>query len=130
MLRGSMLLLLLLFAAAPPAAAQAAGAGGAMNATERAGEMLFRQHCGVCHLKPLIVSGQFGPVLSREAVDGKEAAVHALIAAGTTRMPGFRYEFDGAQIDSIIAYLKTVPAPATAAGGTKRPGAAGAMGAD
>jgi mono/diheme cytochrome c family protein len=26
-------------------------------------------------------------------------------------MPGFKYSFDGAQIDAVVAYLKTVPAP-------------------
>ena len=40
------------------------------------------------------------------------------IAEGSPNMPGFKYHFTPAQIDAIVAYLKTVdapPAPAAAA---------------
>jgi mono/diheme cytochrome c family protein len=34
-----------------------------------------------------------------------------VISNGTPRMPGFKFQFDQAQIVAIAAYLKTVPAP-------------------
>jgi mono/diheme cytochrome c family protein len=34
-----------------------------------------------------------------------------VIMDGTPRMPGFKLQFEPAQIDAVIAYLKTVPAP-------------------
>jgi len=37
-----------------------------------------------------------------------------VIANGTPRMPGFRYDLKPAEIDAIIAYIKTIPAPAAA----------------
>jgi mono/diheme cytochrome c family protein len=30
-------------------------------------------------------------------------------------MPGFKYHFEPAQIDAIVAYLKTIPTPAAPA---------------
>jgi mono/diheme cytochrome c family protein len=76
------------------------------------GERLFRQHCSVCHLKPSIVNNSFGPTLSKETVEGKEAAVKEFIAKGTPRMPGFQYTLQPTQVDAVIAYLKTVATPA------------------
>jgi mono/diheme cytochrome c family protein len=38
-----------------------------------------------------------------------------VIMDGTPRMPGFKVKFSSSQIDAIIAYLKTVPAPPPAA---------------
>jgi len=89
------------------------------------GERLFRQHCSVCHLKPSIVNNTFGPTLSKEVVEGKEAAVKEFIAKGTPRMPGFQYTLQPTQIDAVLAYLKTVPAPAAqpAAAPAARPAA-------
>ena len=92
-----------------PAAAWAQSAD-----TTQTGERLFRQHCGVCHLKPSIVNNGFGPALSKDNVDGKEAAVKEFIAKGTQRMPGFQYTLQPTQVDAVVTYLKTVPAPAAA----------------
>jgi mono/diheme cytochrome c family protein len=36
------------------------------------------------------------------------------ITNGTPRMPGFKLLFEPAQINAIVAYLKTVPAPQAA----------------
>jgi mono/diheme cytochrome c family protein len=33
------------------------------------------------------------------------------ISNGTARMPGFKLQFEPTQINAIVAYLKTVPAP-------------------
>ena len=43
---------------------------------------------------------------------GNENAMRELIANGTLRMPGFKYTYAPAQIDAIIAYVKTLPTPA------------------
>src|SRR5689334_3669023 len=80
---------------------------------ERHGRQLFVQSCGICHLKPNLVSERYGPALSRATVEGREAAARGLIEGGSARMPGFRYELSSVEIDAIIAYLMTVPAPAS-----------------
>jgi mono/diheme cytochrome c family protein len=41
--------------------------------------------------------------------------LHDFIANGTSRMPGFKYSFKPAEIDAIVAFLKTVPAPSASA---------------
>lgn len=83
--------------------------------TQKLGQSLFVQSCGVCHLKPLLNAPQFAPVLSRDSASGNEDAMRQVIANGTPRMPGFKYTFTQDQIAAIAAYLKTVPPPAAAA---------------
>ena len=51
-----------------------------------------------------------GPQLDRRTVAGeRESAARSLIADGTRRMPGFRHALRPAQVDRIVAYLRTVP---------------------
>jgi mono/diheme cytochrome c family protein len=38
-----------------------------------------------------------------------------VISNGTPRMPGFKIHFQPAEIDAIVAYLKTVPSPSAPA---------------
>jgi mono/diheme cytochrome c family protein len=38
-----------------------------------------------------------------------------IILEGTTRMPAFKYYLQGDQVDAIIAYVRTLTAPAAAA---------------
>jgi mono/diheme cytochrome c family protein len=76
---------------------------------------LFNQHCRVCHTKPLLTSGQYGPVLSKNSLGGEDRTLHDFIANGTARMPGFKYSFKPAEIDAIVAFLKTVSAPTASA---------------
>jgi mono/diheme cytochrome c family protein len=76
---------------------------------ERLGWRLYEQSCSICHTKPNLVLGQFGPSLSRESLGGKPELVREVIANGTPRMPGFKYNFAPAEIDAIIAYLQTLP---------------------
>jgi mono/diheme cytochrome c family protein len=99
-----------------PLAAMAQQSGDAA----RNGEQIFRQHCSVCHLKPSIVNNSFGPTLSKDTVEGKETAIKEFVAKGTPRMPGFQYTLQPNQVDLVLAYLKTVPAPAA----TDKPAAA------
>ena len=83
-----------------------------LNDTQQLGQSLFVQSCGVCHLKPQLTSVQFAPVLSRESLGGQEDVMRQVIANGTPRMPGFKHHFEPPQIDAIVAYLMTIPAPA------------------
>jgi mono/diheme cytochrome c family protein len=85
-----------------------------LDETQKLGQRLFTQSCLVCHTRPQITSGQYGPVLSRESLGGQEDVMREVIANGTPRMPGFKYHFQPAEIAAIAAYLKTVPAPAQA----------------
>jgi mono/diheme cytochrome c family protein len=104
---------LLLLAALPQGAlAQGAAAPAApLNDTQKQGERLFYQSCGVCHTKPQITSAQFAPVLSKESGSGQDDVIRGIITNGTPRMPGFKYQFEPEQISAIVAYLKTIPAP-------------------
>jgi mono/diheme cytochrome c family protein len=106
---------LLLFAAiAPGASAQQAPDPASLNDTERHGQKLFYQSCGVCHTKPQITSQQFGPVLSKASAGGREDVLRELIANGSPRMPGFKHHFDSSQIAAIVAYLQKIPEPPAA----------------
>jgi mono/diheme cytochrome c family protein len=105
---------LFLIALQPGAFAQAPTSP-ALDDQQRLGQRLFYQSCLVCHTKPQITSGQYGPVLSKNTLNGDADALRSFISQGTARMPGFRFQFEPTQIDAIVAYLKTVPAPAAPA---------------
>jgi mono/diheme cytochrome c family protein len=75
------------------------------------GMRLFNQSCRVCHTKPQLTSPQYGPVLSMNSLGGKADVMRDVIGNGTPRMPGFKYHFKAAEIDAIVAYIKTIPAP-------------------
>jgi len=96
-----------------PAAATAQSANDGTDQT-RLGMRLFNQSCRVCHTKPQLSSPQYAPVLSMNTLGGKADAMHETIANGTPRMPGFKYHFKPVEIDAIVAYIKTIPAPADA----------------
>ena len=72
---------------------------------------LFNQSCRVCHTKPQMTSPLYGPELSQNSLAGQEAVMREVISNGTPRMPGFKYHFEPAQIEAIVAYLKTIPTP-------------------
>ena len=97
-----------------PIAAAAQPATGGSDQT-MLGMRLFNQSCRVCHTKPQIISPQYAPVLSMNTLGGKADVIRETIGNGTPRMPGFKYQFKPAEIDAIVAYIKTIPAPAAAA---------------
>ena len=94
-------------------AAAAQPAGGA-NEQALLGMRLFNQSCRVCHTKPQLTSPQYAPVLSMDTLGGRAEVMREVISNGTPRMPGFKYHFKPGEIDAIVAYIKTVPAPAAA----------------
>lgn len=102
-------LLLLILAPMLSLQAQTASANRSDRDAVLEGKGMFQQRCSVCHL-PLVVDDArtYGPTLSAETVTGKEAIIREFIRRGTPRMPGFQYGLEPNEIDSIIAYLKTV----------------------
>jgi mono/diheme cytochrome c family protein len=88
----------------------------AFNDAQQEGLRLFSQSCGVCHTQIQQRTRQYGPVLSRDTLGGDEEAMRDYIATGTPRMPGFRFNFEPAQINAIVQYIKTIPPQAVPAG--------------
>jgi mono/diheme cytochrome c family protein len=76
---------------------------------QQSGRRLFETSCGVCHTRPTLVSGMYGPELSRDSAGGQAGVMQTIITDGTPRMPGFKYTYDADQIAAIAAYLKTMP---------------------
>jgi len=113
MLRYTSVLLFLLIAGAPEAFAQQPPDG--LTDQQRLGRQVLSQSCGVCHLPPARNARTYGPVLSKATSGGDDALMRKFIMEGTPRMPAFRYFLQPAEIDAIIAYVRTVPAPAPAA---------------
>ncbi len=101
---------LLLVLAAPAAHAQQAGSP--LNETQLLGRQVFAQSCGICHVQPSLGVKTFGPVLNKAAAGGNDEVMRAFIVNGTDRMPAFKYYLKPAEIDAIIAYVRTVPVPA------------------
>ncbi|HYX63048.1 MAG TPA: cytochrome c [Burkholderiales bacterium] len=83
----------------------------AQSSQELEGLRHFNQSCRVCHAHAALKAPQYGPLLSRVSLGGDAQALRTVIANGTPRMPGFRYTFEPSEIDSIVAYLKSVPQP-------------------
>ena len=80
-----------------------------LNAQQQLGRRLFEQSCGVCHTRPTLISGMYGPELSRLNLGGQEELLRMFISNGTERMPGFKYTYNPEQIAAIAAYIKTLP---------------------
>jgi mono/diheme cytochrome c family protein len=63
-------------------------------------------------------------MLNQASLAGNDEVMRTLILSGTDRMPAFRHYLKADEIDAIIAYVRTVPAPATVASTQGQPGAA------
>ncbi|HEV8016446.1 MAG TPA: carboxypeptidase regulatory-like domain-containing protein [Stellaceae bacterium] len=96
--------IVLLALAAGPALAQQA-------TTAPDGHRLFVQSCAVCHLKPSPTANTYGPTLTAAVIAGHEDQVRAAISDGSARMPGFKYDLQPAEIDAVVKYLASTPAP-------------------
>ncbi len=83
-----------------------------LTPVETQGRAIFSRSCTICHLSQQLGTGTFGPQLSKATLDGDASVLREVISNGMPHMPGFKHMYQPAQIDSIIAYLKTVPAPA------------------
>jgi mono/diheme cytochrome c family protein len=114
-MRCALMIALALGLSLPTASAQQASGDPALNDKQLLGMRLFNQSCRVCHTKPQMVSPLYGPELSQSSAGGQESVMRDVISNGTPRMPGFKYHFEPAQIEAIVAYLKTIPTPANPA---------------
>jgi mono/diheme cytochrome c family protein len=111
-------LLLALVLALPPLGAYAQPAAGDLNEKQLLGRQVFAQSCGVCHLAPSLNAKTYGPPLNKTSAAGNDVVMRAFIENGTDRMPAFKYYLKPAEIDAIIAYTRTVPAPIVRAAAT------------
>src|SRR5262249_39094108 len=102
---------LVVFAALAPAWAQQSSSDQPLNETQQLGRRLFVQSCGICHTNVQRTSALYGPALSKASLGGQDDAMREVILNGTPRMPGFKHYFERGEIEAIVAYLKTVPAP-------------------
>ena len=82
-----------------------------LSETESRGRGLFAQRCANCHAG---TAQNPGPPLSRQTIERLgEPGIREKMRKGSTAMPGFEYALQLAQIDQIVAFLKTAaPAPA------------------
>jgi len=94
------------------AAATAHAQQSTLNETQQLGRQVFAQSCGICHLQPSLGVKTYGPSLNKATAAGNDEVMRAFIVNGTDRMPAFKYYLKPAEIDAIIAYVKTVPVPA------------------
>jgi len=87
------------------------------------GRALWLQRCAYCHDgvgQPTYKT--MGPWLGAETVQALgETSFRAFVAAGSPRMPGFRYTLQQQQVSDLISFLKTVsssqkPTPGQLAG--------------
>ena len=97
---------LFLLASLPPVAA--AAEHHQLNGQQQLGRRLFEQSCGVCHTRPTLISGMYGPELSKLNLAGQDELLRMFISNGTARMPGFKYTYNPEQIAAIAAYVKTL----------------------
>ena len=100
--------------------ASAALAQSDLNETQMRGRQIFAQSCGICHLQPSLGVKTYGPMLNKGAAAGNDEVMRAFIVNGTDRMPSFKYYLKPAEIDAIIAYVRTVPVPAAPAADAKK----------
>jgi mono/diheme cytochrome c family protein len=114
-----MLAFLVLFPIA--AGAQQADTPQPLTPTQKTGQRIFQQRCGVCHSMIAPAFPMYGPALYKGLVEGNEDAIRQMIREGTSRMPGFQFGLQAPEIDAIVEYLKTLPKPANRATPAKGP---------
>ncbi|MBX7218496.1 MAG: cytochrome c [Blastocatellia bacterium] len=90
---------------------QAAGVAG----DAKSGESLFKGSCKQCHMvteDALVGPGLKGVLTSKKKLENGKAAteanVRSVIKKGGGGMPSYEKKFTEAQIDDLIAYLKTL----------------------
>ena len=113
MTRYALALSFLLTAGVPAALAQQASDG--LTDQQRLGRQLLSQNCGVCHLPPSRNARTYGPMLHKGSSGADDALMRKIMTEGTPRMPAFKYTLQASDIDAIMAFVRTVPAPPPAA---------------
>ena len=95
-----------------------------LSETQLLGRQVFAQSCGICHLQPSLGVKTYGPSLNKATAAGNGEVMRAFIVNGSERMPAFKYYLKPAEIDAIIAYVRTVPVPAAPAPDAQKQGEA------
>ncbi len=77
-----------------------------LNETELKGRKRFAQRCANCHGG---TAQRPGPPLGQQTVERLgDSFIRERVGKGSQTMPGFAYSLEPAQIDQIIAFLRTV----------------------
>jgi mono/diheme cytochrome c family protein len=83
--------------------------GQTLSAEAQKGQKLYFQRCSICHLSVPRKYQAYGPPLHKEIVAALgDDALRLKIMEGSQTMPGWKYTLKPAEVDDIIAYLKTV----------------------
>ena len=93
------------------ARAQQPGADKPLTDSQKLGQRVFQQRCGICHAPARPGFVMYGPYLYKDLINGNEDAIKEMIRTGSTKMPGFKAGLQPSEIDAIVEYLKTVPKP-------------------
>jgi mono/diheme cytochrome c family protein len=89
--------------------AQDSGVKAHLSEKESVGKRIFYQRCSFCHLGMPTKYQTYAPVLHGDRiVELGDDAVREKIRDGSVAMPGFKYSLKLDEIDSVVAYLKTV----------------------
>jgi len=80
-----------------------------LNEQQKLGWRLYETSCGVCHTRPTLIAGLYGPEINKETAGGQEEVMRQIITNGTPRMPAFKYTYKPDEIAAIAAYVKTLP---------------------
>jgi mono/diheme cytochrome c family protein len=108
-----------------PAQSPVESSARSLNSTQKLGQRVFQQRCGICHEQARPGFQTYGPVLYKDLINGSEDAIKEQIRSGSAKMPGFKLGLQPTEIDAIVDYLKTVPKPpkntAPASGDTMGP---------
>ena len=109
--------LLFAFPLALPAQQDKPASSVTLTDTQVLGRRVFQQRCAICHTESTPGARRYGPVLSKDLVDGNEDTIRDFISNGSKgKMPGFKYGLEPLEINAIVEYLKTVPRPAKRTG--------------
>lgn len=99
----------------PHVSTQSAPTVGAVNRdTVTRGEAWFYQRCALCHMGRIVkddVYQPMGPRLNgvlKGASPEREKLVRQQVERGSPRMPGFQHTFTPAEMEELIAYMRTL----------------------
>ena len=96
---------------------QPSAEAGSLSPDELTGKKFFLQRCSICHLpQQPAPQRSYGPPLDRLFAGGATSATETRVRevirrGGPSGMPGFQYGLEPAEINQIIAYLKTRSTP-------------------
>jgi mono/diheme cytochrome c family protein len=83
--------------------------GKPVTEAEKTGQKLFFQRCSVCHMGAAPAYRLYGPPVYGDVVRSLgDDAVRKKILDGSPAMPAWKYTFKPADVDKIIAFMKTL----------------------